>query len=104
MCAGFGYLLSFIVSCISNKMIDRSYDTQGTLTLIGGPTDKNIRTFVILYVIGNIIALCATGFLLGPKSQCIKMWHPTRRFSTAFYLIMLIVVLAVAVSVSLYVY
>jgi hypothetical protein len=72
---------------------------QGTLTLFGGLTDANVRTFVILYVIGNVIALCATGFLLGPKSQCMKMWDPTRRYSTAFYLVMLIIVLAVAVAV-----
>jgi hypothetical protein len=72
---------------------------QGTLVLVGGATEKNVRTFVVLYVIGNFIALCATGFLLGPKAQCVKMWHPTRRYSTAFYLIMLIVVLAVAVAV-----
>lgn len=42
-------------------------------------------------------ALAATGFLLGPKSQCTKMWAPTRRYTTAFYLIMLIVVFVVAV-------
>lgn len=43
------------------------------------------------------IALCATGFLSGPKAQCKKMWLPTRRYSTAFYLIMIIVVFIVAV-------
>lgn len=81
-CCGFGYILSLI----------------GSLTLIGGPTDTNIRTFICLYVFGNIIALCATGFLLGPKSQCKKMWDPTRRFSTAAYLGLLIIVFAVAVA------
>jgi hypothetical protein len=30
-----------------------------------------------------------------------KMWDPTRRYSTAFYLVMLIVVLAVAVAVGI---
>ncbi len=43
-----------------------------------------------------VLALCATGFLLGPKAQCVKMWAPTRRYSTGFYLFMLIVVLVVA--------
>lgn len=71
------------------------------MTLIGGATPENIRTFAILYVIGNIIALTATGFLLGPASQCKKMWAETRRYSTAFYLIMLIIVFAVAIAVSL---
>jgi hypothetical protein len=80
-CAFIGWLLSFI----------------GTLTLIGGFTTENVRTFAALYVVGNLIALAATGFLIGPKSQCIKMWAVTRRFTTAFYLIMLIVVFIVAV-------
>jgi hypothetical protein len=65
-CCGLGYVLSL----------------AGTLTLIGGPTSKNITIFAVLYVIGNIIALLATGFLLGPKSQCTKMWDPSRRSAT----------------------
>jgi hypothetical protein len=81
-CAGFGYLLSLI----------------GTMVLIGGVTAENLQTFAILYVMGNLIALVATGFLLGPAAQCKKMWDETRRFSTAFYLIMLIVVFAVALT------
>ena len=72
---------------------------QGTLVLVGGATEENIRIFIALYVIGNFICLAATGFLLGPKAQCVKMWDPTRRFSTAFYLVMLIIVFAVAVAV-----
>ena len=36
--------------------------------------------------------------MLGPKTQCKKMWDPTRRFSAAFYLSMLIIVFALAVS------
>jgi len=81
-CFGLGWLLSFM----------------GTMTLIGGPTSANISAFVALYVCGNVVALCATGFLLGPRRQCAKMWHPTRRYSTAFFLIMLIIVFAVAVA------
>jgi hypothetical protein len=64
------------------------------------PSDSAVRTFAILYVIGNIITLCATGFLLTPKSQWSKMWDETRRYTTAFYLTMLIVVFALAVTVS----
>jgi hypothetical protein len=70
----------------------------GSLTLINGFSDENIRVFIFLYISGNVIALMATGFLLGPKSQCNKMWHPCRRFTTAFYLIMLIVVFVVAIE------
>merc|ERR1711916_374356 len=63
ICFGFGYLLSFM----------------GTLTLIGGINDKNIRNFAVLYILGNIIALTATGFLVGPRQQCKKMFAKTRR-------------------------
>ena len=63
------------------------------------PSNDAVRTFAILYVIGNIITLCATGFLLTPKSQWAKMWDPTRRYTTAFYLTMLVVVFAVAITV-----
>lgn len=48
----------------------------------------------------QVAALCATGFLLGPRSQCRQMFHPTRRYTTSFYLIMMIIVFAVAVAVS----
>jgi len=78
-CAGLGYVLSLV----------------GTLNLIGGFTDENVRLFALLYVGGNVVALCATGFLISPKKQCINMWKPTRRFTTAFYLSMLIIVFAV---------
>mmetsp|Transcript_24822 Transcript_24822/g.42022 ORF Transcript_24822/g.42022 Transcript_24822/m.42022 type:complete len:203 (-) Transcript_24822:348-956(-) len=81
-CAGLGWLLSLI----------------GTMVLMGGVTAANLNTFVILYVLGNIIVLSGTGFLLGPKKQCTKMWDPTRRIATAVYLIMLIVVLSLAIA------
>lgn len=80
-CTGIGFLLSLM----------------GTLVLFGGTNSTNIRTFAVLYVLGNVIALCATGFLLGPQKQCVKMWLPTRRWSTAFYLLMIIVVFVVAI-------
>ena len=54
------------------------------MTLIGGPTSANITAFAILYVVGSIVALFATGFLLGPKTQCRKMWHPCRRYNNSF--------------------
>jgi hypothetical protein len=64
------------------------------------PSNKAVRTFAILYVLGNIITLAATGFLLTPQSQWAKMWDPTRRYTTAFYLTMLVVVFCVAITVS----
>jgi hypothetical protein len=87
-------IIGFVGCCVSGWVLS----LVGSLTLIGGPTPKNITTFAILYVTGNVVALLGTGFLLGPKTQCRKMWDPTRRFSAAFYLSMLVVVFALAVS------
>ncbi len=82
ICAVCGYGLSLI----------------GSLTLLGGFTDKNIQTFAVLYALGNVVALMSTGFLMGPKRQCRVMWKPTRFWTTAFYLTMIIVVFSVAVA------
>lgn len=65
-------------------------------------TTAGIRNFAALYVVGNIIALCSTGFLVGPKNQCKKMFDKTRRVSTALYIVMLIIVFACAIAVSAY--
>jgi hypothetical protein len=71
---------------------------MGSLILLGGFDAANLQVFIALYVVGNVIALCATGFLCGPRVQCKKMWDPTRRYTTAFYLSTLIVVFACAVT------
>ena len=68
----------------------------GTLTLIGGPTARNIRKFSVLYVCGNLIAIMATAFWVGPKLMCKKMWNSTRRGATAMYLVSLVLVLVLA--------
>ncbi len=70
------------------------------MLLVGGPTPAHITSFAVLYCIGNALALLATGFLVGPRSQCRKMIDPTRRVSTAIYLSLLIIVFAVALAVS----
>ena len=57
--------------------------------------DSNCIAFNLI----QVVALCATGFLLGPRSQCRQMWAPTRRYTTGFYLVMLIIVFSVAMAV-----
>eukprot|EP00640_Fibrocapsa_japonica_P007482 CAMPEP_0113943296 /NCGR_PEP_ID=MMETSP1339-20121228/23171_1 /TAXON_ID=94617 /ORGANISM="Fibrocapsa japonica" /LENGTH=187 /DNA_ID=CAMNT_0000948137 /DNA_START=81 /DNA_END=643 /DNA_ORIENTATION=+ /assembly_acc=CAM_ASM_000762 len=51
ICFGLGYLISFLA----------------VMSLIKA-NEEGIRQFAILYIIGNIIALCGTAFLVGPKS------------------------------------
>uniref|UniRef100_A0A7S2XXF0 Vesicle transport protein n=1 Tax=Fibrocapsa japonica TaxID=94617 RepID=A0A7S2XXF0_9STRA len=81
ICFGLGYLISFLA----------------VMSLIKA-NEEGIRQFAILYIIGNIIALCGTAFLVGPKSHCKKMFHKSRRGAAAFYLLMLLVVLVAAVA------
>ncbi|CAM9130596.1 unnamed protein product [Chrysoparadoxa australica] len=81
VCMGLGYILSLM----------------GTLMLLGGGP-KAIRNFAALYVIGNIVALSGTGFLVGPQSQCKKMFHKCRRYACIFYLTMLAAVFVAAVA------
>jgi len=52
----------------------------------------------MLYVLGNVVAICSTGFLLGPRRQCKKMFHKTRRVACIIYLVLLIAVFACAMS------
>ena len=67
-------------------------------------TNEGIRTFAILYVLGNFVALGATGFLIGPVKQCKKMFEETRRISAIVYFSMLIVVFAVAITVCAFLF
>ena len=82
-------LIALICCCVLGYILE----ICGTLTLIGGPTARNIRKFSVLYVCGNLIAIMATAFWVGPKLMCKKMWNSTRRGATAMYLVSLVLVL-----------
>mmetsp|Transcript_67708 Transcript_67708/g.187105 ORF Transcript_67708/g.187105 Transcript_67708/m.187105 type:complete len:184 (+) Transcript_67708:363-914(+) len=79
VCCCMGYLMSFV----------------GTMCLFDYSA-SGIKKFTTLYILGNIIALCATGFLVGPKSQCKKMFAKTRRITTVVWLVLLILTLVAA--------
>ena len=85
-------LIALICCCVLGYILE----ICGTLTLIGGPTARNIRKFSVLYVCGNLIAIMATAFWVGPKLMCKKMWNSTRRGATAMYLVSLVLVLVLA--------
>ncbi|RLN74312.1 hypothetical protein BBJ28_00005643 [Nothophytophthora sp. Chile5] len=59
-----------------------------TFALIAG--SDNGAKFGITYTLGNIIALCGSGFLVGPKQQVKLMMKPVRRVATFIYLIMIV--------------
>merc|ERR1740115_39611 len=50
----------------------------------------HIVTYAVLYTLGNMIALCGTCFLFGPKRQARQMFAPCRRYTSMIYLGMMI--------------
>lgn len=56
----------------------------------------DVVQFAILYSIGNLVALCSTGFLWGPKSQVKKMFKQTRLVATVVYLVCIVATLVIA--------
>ncbi|KAG1685428.1 hypothetical protein DVH05_017767 [Phytophthora capsici] len=79
-CFVLGYLVSF----------------GSTFALIAG--SDNGAKFGVTYSLGNIISLCGSGFLVGPKQQVKLMFKPVRRIATIIYLLMIAVVLSVALA------
>ena len=85
-------LTALIACCVLGYLLE----ICGSLTLIGGPTAENIRKFCLLYVSGNLIAIMATCFWVGPKYMCKKMMKKSRRCATIFYLVTLVAVVVLA--------
>jgi len=61
---------------------------------------KNPSNFAIPYSLGNIVAICSTGFLWGPKTQCKNMFKPIRRVATIVYLFFLALTLIVCFTMK----
>lgn len=86
-------LAALITCCV----LGYTLEICGSLTLIGGPSAKNIRKFCVLYVAGNAIAIMATCFWVGPKFMGKKMFRASRRCATTTYLLALVAVIVLAV-------
>lgn len=63
-----------------------------THLMTGNPTP-----FVVNSTVGNLIALAGSFFLMGPKAQLERMFHPSRRLATNAYMFCLALTLAVLV-------
>ena len=81
VCCGFGYLLSI----------------AGTLVLFGGYSAKNVRSFAELYILGNLLAITATAFFVGPQKLCHRMVAKTRRVGTAIWFSLMIAIFVCAI-------
>lgn len=68
---------------------------MSTFAIIGG--SRNGVKFGVLYSLGNIIALCGSGFLVGPLAQLKMMMKPVRRVAALLYLSLIGVVLVLAI-------
>jgi hypothetical protein len=58
----------------------------------------HITTYAVFYTLGNIIALCGTCFLFGPRRQARQMWQPSRRYASMIYLSLMVFTLGLAFS------
>ena len=62
----------------------------------GSLISGNPAPFALKYSLGNILALCSTGFLVGPTAQLNKMMSPWRKGTSAVYLASIVVTLFAA--------
>lgn len=56
----------------------------------------HVAGFAVLYTIGNIVSICGTGFLIGPKRQVRNMCKGSRQYATLLYFSMMLLTLVAA--------
>jgi len=81
-----------IMGCLSCLAIGFAISFVGFLAWWTG----HIASFGILYTTGNIVSICGTGFLIGPRRQVRNMFAAKRVYATAIYFTMMILTLAAA--------
>uniref|UniRef100_A0A6B2LMW9 Vesicle transport protein n=1 Tax=Arcella intermedia TaxID=1963864 RepID=A0A6B2LMW9_9EUKA len=76
----------------------------GVLLSLGGTFflfTSNFTGFGIMYSLGNIIAISATMFLMGPVKQIKEMFKKTRVIATVVFLVALVLTLVLAFTVHI---
>ena len=89
-----GFGICFCLGCACSFFATLSW-LPGKHSAINNPSN-----FAIPYSLGNIVAICSTGFLWGPKTQCKNMFKPIRRVATIVYLFFLALTLIVCFSMK----
>lgn len=84
-CYGFG--ICFLVGCLLSF---------GSVIYFHQLIHGNPTPFAVNYTLGNIIALCSTCFLMGPKTQLKRMASPTRWLCALVYVCAMIATLVCA--------
>ena len=83
-----------VQGCLSCAATGMAFSFMGFLLWWTG----NIRGFAFTYTLGNIISICGTGFLFGPKRQCRSMFAAKRIWATSIYVTAMLLTLIVAFS------
>lgn len=78
VCFGTGYLITFLSFGMFVELVE------------GDPVP-----FVLIYTFGNILSLCSSGFLVGPKRQFKNMFDRQRKWTSVVYLATLLTTLVV---------
>jgi len=78
VCMGMGYIIGFGGLFRFNEL------------LLGNP-----KPFVLMYTVGNLVALSGSFFLTGPNAQFKKMFHESRKAASVVYLVTLFTTLSV---------
>jgi hypothetical protein len=56
-----------------------------------------VRSFAELYIAGNLLAITATAFFVGPRKMCDRMKQPTRRVGCAVWFSLMIAIFVCAI-------
>jgi len=68
----------------------------GSLVLTLGPLGGGLKTFAVLYTVGNLMSLGSTLFLMGPMKQLTNMFAKTRVVATIVMIVAFVLTLCSA--------
>jgi hypothetical protein len=73
-------LVGFVMCFAAGMVLSLTSLFSFTSLLLGNPTP-----FALKYTLGNLLAMGASSFLVGPVKQCTDMFAPERRVATLLY-------------------
>ena len=73
-------LVGFVMCFAAGMVLSLTSLFSFTSLLLGNPTP-----FALKYTLGNLLAMGASSFLVGPVKQCTDMFAPERRVATSLY-------------------
>ncbi|KAJ1635457.1 vesicle transport protein, partial [Pavlovales sp. CCMP2436] len=99
MCPSLTYeqrLYGFAICFTAGVLLTLTSMFSFTKLLLGYPTD-----FAIKYTFGNLIAICSTGFLIGPMRQFRQMTAATRWMAVVVYFGAMVMTLVSAFKIQI---